>query len=186
MSGSRIDAETVRESVAAARDWLFACESDDEALAGLCDGLRQHVEQLMPLVLEMAPCLRGLKRTVALHGLTRGHQVLEDLDDYKRTRVTAWLHVRDLMSTSQTLLDLYERPGPLGEPLESDEIEAAMRARQCGRCGNPISEGQQWRRAILNSRSGPALNGYVHRDSCDVLAAVRRAQLRPVPAPTVS
>ncbi|MEU3510818.1 hypothetical protein ABZ733_23555 [Streptomyces longwoodensis] len=185
MTASGIDAETIRKSVAAASEWLYAREGDSEALAGLCDGLRQHLEQLVPAVLDIAPRLRGARRTVAVHGLTRGQQVLDVLDEYKATSVTEWLYVRDLMSTSRSLLELYEQPGPLGEPVERNEIERAMRMRQCGRCGNPITEGQEWRRAILHSRSGPMVNGFVHRDCCDVLAAVRRAKLCPVPAPTV-
>ncbi|MEU3862910.1 hypothetical protein AB0F03_37465 [Streptomyces sp. NPDC028722] len=94
---------------------------------------------------------------------------------------TATWYVYDVAALVQAMLTLYERPGPLGEPVDVDAIERAARARICVACDQPIQIGEGFEDIRLPTLWAACIPGYRHTDSCPAIAAQRRGGLQLVP-----
>ncbi|WP_432198887.1 DUF6415 family natural product biosynthesis protein [Streptomyces sp. bgisy027] len=174
-----IDAKTIRKAYT---DVLWEPFLPTAAeLDKTCEQLAGHVGLLIPEVMGLAARMRSERsgmRAIAIHCLVRAHQTLAT-DPAAGSPVRAH-HLYDLATTVRALLTLWEHPGPLGEPTGKDEIEAAVRRRICGGCCEPIEDGEGFEEAVFLAESSGGIRGYRHTDSCAVLAAQRRRQLRAV------
>ncbi|MEU0058486.1 DUF6415 family natural product biosynthesis protein [Streptomyces sp. NPDC006334] len=166
-----VDEHSIRE---ACNDVLWAKSlPTGRQLDATCEQLAGHVGLLIPEVMGLAARMRTSMRLMAVHCLVRAHQALA-VDPGAGRREA---YVYDVATCARALLTLLERPGPLGEPVGEDEIEAAVRRRICGGCCGPIEPGEGFEEVVFASEASGGLHGYRHTDSCTVVAAERRALL---------
>lgn len=173
-----VDAEVIRESYSAAFNAWDACPEGEREL--LRDRLVGHVQLLLPEVEELAACMRGFPRSVAVHVLVRGYQALGEGQGPHASGLL--IYAQDLAIAARALLTLWENPGPLGRPKDREAISEALRRRVCGACNGPIAEGEAAKRVPYDGDSG-VINGLVHIEdgSCPARVEERRAELHAVP-----
>ncbi|WP_031487617.1 DUF6415 family natural product biosynthesis protein [Streptomyces bicolor] len=177
-----IDAEAIRQAYMAGLDvWGYSYNPPKpEELAQLRDQLTEYAHLLFPEVKGLWPRMRSETRQAAFHALRHAHYRMQEPVTTNSVLAETW-NIQDLAVVVRALLILYEKPGPLGAPIGRNEIEEALRQRECGSCLQPIADGEGYERAVYASDAGPCIRGYRHTDSCVPLADERRVQLRAVP-----
>ncbi|MFF6801171.1 DUF6415 family natural product biosynthesis protein [Streptomyces sp. NPDC012616] len=180
MSGERrteIDAATIRQSYGAVLG--TAGLPKGEVLNTAAGVLGGHVRLLVSELTGLAPRMRGEYRRTAVYVIVRAQHVLAERAG--SSLVEQQRDVFDLALLARSLLALWERPGPLGAAVDEGEIERAVERRICGACSQPISRGEGAEAAVFASEASGGLHGYLHTDSCAVVAEELRARLRAVP-----
>ncbi|MBK3624893.1 hypothetical protein JHN59_08535 [Streptomyces sp. MBT49] len=173
-----VDAMTIRQSVSVGLDaWTNGLSYEE--LVDLRELLRGHVQLLLGELHSLTPRMRGEARGLGVHCLTRAHQTLDEADDAGEVAVRYRVH--DLAVTARSLLTLVQRPGPLGTPQGEGDISAGLGRQICGACTREIGAGEEFKRQPSDGSVDDAATGFVHTDSCAVLAAERRKRLQVAP-----
>jgi hypothetical protein len=161
-----IDADLIREAYKAGLDGCRTGSQPEGEIELLRLRLIGHVQLLLPEVEERAARMRGFTRSVAVHVLRRADQTAQEHqtaeDEPSPGLADLVCYVQDLAVAARSLLELWEHPGPLGQPKGREEIAQAIRRQLCGTCGQPIQPGEESERVLYESDSRAAVHGFRH------------------------
>ncbi|MGW5063354.1 DUF6415 family natural product biosynthesis protein [Streptomyces sp. NPDC004096] len=163
-----IDAAAIRQAYTAGFQVWVGGEEEHESVLGLRDRLEEHVTLLLPEVEYVTARTQGEWRRMGVHILIRAHDVMNYNGGTSPQAQAAY--VQDLAALSRSLLALYEHAGPLGVPVDVDEIAAAVRRRVCAACSKEIREGEPLTRGVFASDSSGGVYGWLHSQGCSPAA----------------
>ncbi|MER6789863.1 DUF6415 family natural product biosynthesis protein [Streptomyces sp. NPDC000658] len=150
-----------------------------EALDKTTAVLVEHIGLLVAEVSSLAVVMRRAYRRSACHVVVRARHILEE--PAGPSQAARQRHAFDLALIARSLLILAEQPGPMGSAVDAEEVERVVQRRICGACLQPVEIGEGAEPVVFAAEASGGIRGYLHTDSCVVVAEERRSRLRAVP-----